>query len=687
MFRQRRLAAAGIAIAVSALGALASSAPATAHLFRGFGFAVGHQGAGNLEFNAPKGIAVEQTTGDVYVADTGNNRVQVVSGSGEYLNQFSGSGTPAKSFLEPEWLAVDNSPSGTDLSQSDVYVADNGHEVIDKFTSTGTYINQLNLVGDGDILGLAVGREGNLWVYTAANPHIREYNDEVVNGPVRQWGWGYGTGAGLVVTSADEVYAVIGGSYTEHVQQYSQTGQEGTEYRCNCVGVGINEANNEIYFIEAPLSQLNSGTFNTGEGKGGRIVVGNEAFGEGGLGNARDMAINSNLRTLYAADTERDDIFVIPATEIDLGSVSNFKQHSAEANATVDGFGFDTHYVVEYGPSEGLGAVAPEGGGDAGSGPANIKVPMAGLEPGQLYFYRVSTSNPLVGTFFSELATFLTPPAVVGAPHATGVTSFAATLSGTIENPGSVTPTYHFVYGTTTKYGQDAPATAAEFGIAGEAIGSAENDDATASVPVSGLRPSTTYHYALVATNVGGGESIGPDETFTTRPDLPPIVSTGSAADIEEQTANLTGTIDAQGLPTTYFFEYGTTTGYGSTWPTIVKREGEPPLGEAKAGEANGPAGVLISVQNLHPGTTYHYRLVATNEDGTSYGGDQTFTAQGYPISVVPETPKLSTELGIKTPQGPVSTGKGAKHKAKGKAHRKSKGKGKGKKPKKKGKG
>jgi hypothetical protein len=152
-------------------------------------------------------------------------------------------------------------------------------------------------------------------------------------------------------------------------------------------------------------------------------------------------------------------------------------------------------------------------------------------------------------------------------------------------------------------------------------------------------------------------------------------VSTGAAIGIEEQAITLTGTINPQGIATTYFFEYGTTAAYGSTWPTIVERPGQAPLGEARAGEASGPLSVSIYVQNLHPGTTYHYRLVATNEDGRTYGGDQTFMAQGYPVSVVPETPKLSVELGVKTPEGNVKgSGKATKHKvrkAKGKKKKK----------------
>lgn len=54
-------------------------------------------------------------------------------------------------------------------------------------------------------------------------------------------------------------------------------------------------------------------------------------------------------------------------------------------------------------------------------------------------------------------------------------------------------------------------------------------------------------------------------------------------------------------------------------------------------------------VENLQPATTYHYRLVAVNEDGTTYGPDQTFTTRGYPLSVVQTNP-VGGRLGVTLP-------------------------------------
>ncbi len=74
---------------------------------------------------------------------------------------------------------------------------------------------------------------------------------------------------------------------------------------------------------------------------------------------------------------------------------------------------------------------------------------------------------------------------------------------------------------------------------------------------------------------------------------------TGPASDISQTGATLTGTIDPGGQPTTYVWELGTTTAYGTS---VYGSTGEGPGLEA----------VTLAVTGLLPGTTYHYRLVAT---------------------------------------------------------------------------
>ena len=161
-------------------------------------------------------------------------------------------------------------------------------------------------------------------------------------------------------------------------------------------------------------------------------------------------------------------------------------------------------------------------------------------------------------------------------------------------------------------------------------------DESIERVVLSGLKPGTTYHYRLVVSNATG-TSYGPDEAFTTAPATPPAVATGAAVEVSATAATLTGTVGPRGLPTSYVFEVGTDTGYGG-----AKLFGN-------AGEGTGEEQVSVALRFLIPGTTYHYRLVASSFDGTTYGQDETFTTPGVPSPVTqpPGTPLLASSTGV----------------------------------------
>ena len=92
-----------------------------------------------------------------------------------------------------------------------------------------------------------------------------------------------------------------------------------------------------------------------------------------------------------------------------------------------------------------------------------------------------------------------------------------------------------------------------------------------------------------------------------------PRVITGSATSVTSTSATLNGTVNPKGEAATYYFEYGTDTNYGST------------TSSASAGSGSSAVSVSAAVLELALDTTYHYRLVATNSEGTSYGEDKTF--------------------------------------------------------------
>jgi phosphodiesterase/alkaline phosphatase D-like protein len=98
-----------------------------------------------------------------------------------------------------------------------------------------------------------------------------------------------------------------------------------------------------------------------------------------------------------------------------------------------------------------------------------------------------------------------------------------------------------------------------------------------------------------------------------------PAVVTGSPTAVGQTSAVLHGTVNPNGSSTTYYFQWGLTTGYGVN-------------GKARsAGSGTKLVSVHETAGGLIPGTTYHYRLVATNQFGTTVGSDRAFKTAGHP--------------------------------------------------------
>jgi hypothetical protein len=98
-----------------------------------------------------------------------------------------------------------------------------------------------------------------------------------------------------------------------------------------------------------------------------------------------------------------------------------------------------------------------------------------------------------------------------------------------------------------------------------------------------------------------------------------PVVTTGAAANVAQQSVTLTGTVAPNGAPTTYYFQYGATVVYGSTTPATA---------------VNAKTRVSAAISGLAPATTYHYRLVAQNAHGLTTGKDRAVKTRPQPLGV-----------------------------------------------------
>ena len=632
---------------------------------------VGAAGSAPGDFSGPTGVAVNEVTanetGDVYVVDQANDRVERFSSTGSYLGEFDASGSlsveeqgkaaPSGAFSTPTWIAVDNSTNQSDPSAGDVYVFDSGHNKLEKFTAAGAYLATIaepdTFAGvtawpegflEEDTNGLAVDAAGDLWVYSG--PHfVYEYDDSAQNAFMLGWESAFFTAhPGFGVDASKHVFLV--GKFTKTLEKFSVAGvDEGSlsgecEEECTA-GIAIDQGSGELFVGRTTETQGSEvlRLDESGNDLQSPFASGGQLSGIGGL------AVNAGSGTLYVTDPLADDLKIYPrATVADFttGGVSDEQPTSAVVAGAVNPSGLESTCEVEYGTSTAYGMSAPCSIPSlaAGNNPVAVTATLTGLVSGETYHYRFAATNNEATGHGEDRRFRLTPaPEVDDQPgFASNVTQSAATLNGTID-PYGIPTSYHFVYGATTAYGSTIPS---------PDLYTPVNDaqDIVTPQTISGLQPGTTYHFALVAT-APGGTITGPDESFTT-PGIPlPRAITGAAGGATEGAVTLTGIVDPEGWSTTYRFQYGTSTSYGASWPTVG----------VQAGQFVGGQPVTIYLQNLQPTTTYHYRLLATNPAGTVYGADQTFTTTAYPTSVIQEAPTLAGPVGKAT--APKTTTKG----------------------------
>jgi hypothetical protein len=155
------------------------------------------------------------------------------------------------------------------------------------------------------------------------------------------------------------------------------------------------------------------------------------------------------------------------------------------------------------------------------------------------------------------------------------------------------------------------------------ATSGAQSGTSTRNVDLSitGLLPGTTYEFYFRSTRdtVNAQSSDSAIGTFTTLPAQ--TVVTNAASGIGPNDATLNGTVNPghASNAVSYYFQWGTTTGYGSTTATQGPSSGTSPVPFSAA------------IGGLTPAQEYHFRAVATTVEWTVYGDDQNFTAGGSP--------------------------------------------------------
>ncbi|MBI5197013.1 MAG: fibronectin type III domain-containing protein [Nitrospirae bacterium] len=245
------------------------------------------------------------------------------------------------------------------------------------------------------------------------------------------------------------------------------------------------------------------------------------------------------------------------------------------------------------------------------------QVVLSGLLPWTTYHFRVISQDQAGNTSISgdsSVTTIappdLTPPSITGI-GTTNLSDTGATVVWGTDEPA----TTQIEYGLTTAYGQSS---------------SLDNAQVTThSVALSGLAPSTTYHYRVKSVDAAGNTAISGDYTFTTAdpPDLiPPVISGIQVVQISDSSATVTWSTDE---PASSQVEYGVSAAYGAKTTddfALVSNH-------------------TVSLSGLSPNTVYHVRIISTDGSGNmAVSSDYIFlTTQVIP----PDQPMAISDLRV----------------------------------------
>jgi NHL repeat len=249
--------------------------------------------------------------------------------------------------------------------------------------------------------------------------------------------------------------------------------------------------------------------------------------------------------------------------------------------------------------------------------PGNVYVTNLASEASGKAFVRAYGSDP-VGC--SKAATLPADP----------VGEKSATLRGTVNPKGGGVTECFFEYGATTTYGETVPCAQSPGSITG-------SEPVPVHANTTGLDAGTIYHFRLVAV-VEGETEAGIDVAFKTLG--PPVISDLHVEAVTDTEATLKARVNPEGFATSCRVDYGPTAEYGQS---------SSPVPAGPDGDTDERA-VTIVLEGLEPGATYHWRMVCTNESGTTPSADRDFTTYLPPEVGACPNDALRTGVSAKLP-------------------------------------
>ena len=631
------------------------------------------------EFNFPNGVAVDSSE-NIYVANqndhtickvTQDGTVTVFAGQTGVAGYADGNGTTQALFNFPYAVAVDGA--------GNVYVADHGNSVVRKITPSGMVSTVAGMPGvagyrdgaAGEALfngpfGVTVDASDNIYVADCGDDSKNLGNDLIRKispaGAVTTLAGGPGTnGTANGVGSAaqfqsPQAVAINSAGMMYIADTFNQT-----------IRLGMPPTPLKVAYLSGVAAELET---LPGVSADGNVVIGAAATSTLTISNIGTATLNVtgihyptgfsgnwSSGAITVGGTQAIVVTFSPAAATSYGGPitvtsdagAKFGSFSASgagiaapsAGLLTAAYGnLDTNLVtgpVDFGTvwtgpgaTPGLIAFWIKNPTDATLAISSITFPpgyssgdwSSTIPAGKEEYFHVYFNPKTVATYAGNIVVnsdFVGPPLTIpvtglgsGAPTATTgsatiVSATSAILNGTV-TPNNSLPSITFEYG---------PAHSYSFATTPQIISGAS------SVPISGLltglMPETVYDYRIAL----NGSSFGAVKTFTTP--IAQYVSSSPAAYVGAFNARLVSTVNAGGLATQAYFQYGTTTGYGS---------------QTAAQSISGTNYLTLSqgIAGLSTGTTYHFRMVMTSSAGTVYGPDQTFTSSPFSVTEVAAT-------------------------------------------------
>jgi hypothetical protein len=511
----------------------------------------GSYGEGAGQFGYPWGIAVSQASGDVYVTDFQNGRVDEFEASGGFVRAWGwgvlngaqelqtctttcqkgleGTG-PGELSYYIMGVAVDNDPLSS--SYGDVYVWDPSHQRVEKYDASGGFLLEFEIKEHSDNGSvIAVGPSGRVYVGAKAEVQVFEPSG-VLSESISLAGLsnistvganevGHKTVSALAVDASGDMFVKYVG--VPGVREFEANGKEKAmqfDTGSETVQALAVDGSGDLFVGEASAPGSPEAFRLLEYSPSGEELA---SFGnESSPGQREGIAFGSVLGegqiyvTAFIGTTADVSVVPVPVSGppvIEGGSVSAVggRRGHATIKATLDAEGNPTTYRVEYVSEADFLA---SGYADASSTPeaslgkkfeqAPVSIDLSGLEPGGVYHYRIVVSSPKGSESSPDQVVEAVPPALINGPWVASVASTSATFAAEID-PLGLSTEYRIEYGPTTSYGETLTGNTGE----GEAY-----------VPVAfhrqGLLPGTMYHYRVVVDNEVGVYG-GPDHTFMTQ--------------------------------------------------------------------------------------------------------------------------------------------------------------------------